>query len=200
MQARKAQSLNQSIIVASLILGFLTSACGSTSDEHNTGIGGGTSSVDNNTGGSTSNGEGLGGDGGSSDSTSSSAGLNFTQVSCPNSDAGSCITKSINGVTTTNPQANVTLYFWLNNAGTDGTLDLVSKISTSNGGRSYTESKSFVVKAGASYAVTVVIPIYENGGVYTYAYTSFFPKWLQFKTSFSHYYCDGPPVTTMVEY
>lgn len=183
-QARKAQTLNHSIIAASLILGVITPACGNTSDQANT------RSLWSS-----------GDAGGASGSTAFTNEPDFTQVSCPNPDAGHCMSESISGVSTTNPTPNLTLYFWIRNTGTSGIFTVFSNITSDNGGKNYSETASFYVDAAASYEVTVVIPMYEDPtSPYDYTYTSSFPQSLQLSRSYSHYYADGPSITTMVEY
>lgn len=88
----------------------------------------------------------------------------------------------------------ITLFFYVTNVGSDGTINVTS---TAGG---YTETKSFTVKAGVRYILEPYISVaVASGRSFTYASSLPGAPALTITTNFTGYSDGGAPVTSLVE-
>ncbi len=128
-------------------------------------------------------------------STSSSPGYaspSFVADICANPTNGMC---QESGYAYSNGfLVGITLYFYVNNVGADGSITVTSTAGT------YSETTTFTVKAGLRYILEPYIPIVAASG-YNFVYSSSLPgtPGLALTTNFTGYDIAGAPVTALVE-
>ena len=129
---------------------------------------------------------------GAGGSTGTSAGPSFVKGTCGSSVCVDSQFLYANGNSGT--PAAVTLYLYVTNVGTDGVVEIDATAG------SYTETKSFTVKAGASYIVEPTIPVTACTGC-SFTYSSSLPGTpdLGLAVKVTGVASTGAPSTTLLE-